>query len=160
MPITVFTREQLIERPLDEVFAFFADAHNLERITPPWIGFRILTPGPVEMKPGARFDYRIRLRGVPIRWTSEIVEWNPPVRFVDVQIRGPYRTWEHAHEFEATARGTRVRDVVRYSLPLGWMGEAVRRMFVGADIARIFEYRREALAAALDPGRTEDRRRS
>ncbi|MDH4038251.1 MAG: SRPBCC family protein [Candidatus Krumholzibacteria bacterium] len=139
-------REQLIERPVEEVFAFYADARNLERITPPWLSFRILTDAPVEMRPGARIDYRIRVHGVPMVWTSEIREWEPPRRFVDVQIRGPYRVWEHTHEFDAVAGGTLVRDVVNYEVPAGWLGEVVRRMVVARDVAAIFAHRREALA--------------
>ncbi len=139
-------REQLIERPVEEVFAFYTDARNLERITPPWLSFRILTDAPVEMRPGARIDYRIRVHGLPMVWTSEIREWEPPRRFVDVQIRGPYRVWEHTHQFDAVAGGTLVRDVVNYELPAGWLGEVVRRLVVARDVAAIFAHRREALA--------------
>ena len=147
MPLTTFTREQVIGRPLPEVFAFYADANNLERITPAWLRFRIATPGPIAMQRGARIDYRIRLHCLSVPWTSEIVEWTPPHRFIDVQVRGPYRTWEHTHEFLAVPAGTLVRDSVRYQLPLGWLGEIARRAFVASDVARIFDYRREALAA-------------
>jgi ligand-binding SRPBCC domain-containing protein len=147
MPLTHFTREQFIDRPLPEVFAFYADASNLERITPAWLQFRIATPGPIAMQRGARIDYRIRLRGVTVRWTSEITEWTPPHRFVDVQVRGPYRTWEHTHEFFVVSGGTLVRDAIRYELPLGLIGEIARRAFVAQDVERIFDYRREALAA-------------
>jgi ligand-binding SRPBCC domain-containing protein len=139
-------REQLIERPLEEVFAFHADAHNLERITPPWLAFRILTEGPIEMRRGARIDYQIRVHGIPMVWKSEIREWDPPHRFVDVQLRGPYRVWEHTHEFSAVAGGTLVRDAVNYALPLGWVGEMVRRAVVARDVSAIFEHRRTALA--------------
>jgi ligand-binding SRPBCC domain-containing protein len=144
--IHTFTREQFIERPVDDVFAFYADAANLERITPAWLNFRILTPMPIEMRPGARIDYRIRLRGLPVTWKSEIVEWDPPRRFTDVQLRGPYRTWEHTHEFHPVSGGTLVRDSVRYELPAGWLGEVLRRTGVSRDIAAIFEHRRVRLA--------------
>lgn len=147
MPLTHFTREQVIGRPLPEVFAFYADANNLERITPAWLRFRIATPGPITMQRGTRIDYHIRLHGVSVRWTSEIVEWTPPHRFIDVQVRGPYRTWEHTHEFLPVPGGTLVRDSVRYQLPLGWLGEIARRGFVARDVAHIFDHRREALAA-------------
>ena len=138
-------REQLIQRPPDDVFAFFADAANLERLTPPWLRFQILTSGPIEMQAGTRIDYRIRMRGLPIVWETEIAEWDPPRRFVDVQLRGPYRRWEHTHEFVAMAGGTLVRDVVHYELPAGWLGEAARRLVVARDISNIFDYRRAAL---------------
>ena len=141
-----FTREQFIDRPLDDVFAFFADANNLQRITPGWLHFRMLTPGPIEMRVGARIDYRIRLRGVPIVWKTGIRDWDPPRRFVDVQVQGPYRVWEHTHEFAAVSNGTLVRDVVEYELPAGRLGEIMRTMFVARDIAAIFDHRRVVLA--------------
>ncbi|HXV13382.1 MAG TPA: SRPBCC family protein [Candidatus Krumholzibacteria bacterium] len=144
-----FTREQFVDRPVAGVFSFFADARNLEFITPPWLRFHITTAGPIRMERGARVDYRIRLRGVPVRWTSEILEWSPPYRFVDVQVRGPYRLWEHTHEFFEVAGGTLVRDEVRYALPMGRLGEIAVRRFVAKDVARIFEYRRDALASRL-----------
>lgn len=141
-----FAHEQFVERAVDEVFAFYADAANLELITPAWLNFRILTPMPIEMRPGARIEYRIRLRGLPVTWRTEIVEWDPPRRFTDVQLRGPYRTWEHTHEFHPVPGGTLVRDSVRYELPAGWLGEILRRTVVSRDITAIFEHRRARLA--------------
>lgn len=143
------THEQFIERPLEAVFAFHADARNLERITPPWLSFRIATEGPIEMRAGARIDYRLRVRGLPVAWRTQITEWDSPRRFVDLQVSGPYRVWEHTHEFAEVAGGTLVRDVVCYELPGGWLGEVMRRLFVARDIAAIFEYRRAALTAIL-----------
>ena len=144
--VHTLSRETVLPRPLDEVFSFYADASNLGTITPPWLEFRMLTPAPVPMAPGVRIDYRIRLHGMPMRWKTEIREWNPPHRFVDVQLQGPYRVWEHTHEFVAVAAGTLVRDTVRYALPLGALGELVRRAFVARDIDRIFDYRERVLA--------------
>ena len=134
--------EVLLPRPPDEVFPFFADAGNLERLTPPWLRFEVLTPGPVEMRPGAAIDYRLRLRGAPIRWRSEITAWEPPFRFVDEQRRGPYRLWVHEHRFEERAGRTLASDRVRYAAPGGWL---VDRLLVRPDLERIFEYRRAAL---------------
>ena len=108
-----FQTELWLPRPREEVFSFFADAHNLQTITPPWVRFEVLTPKPVQMKPGALIDYRIRVHGLPIRWRTEITEWNPPHRFVDVQIRGPYTLWHHTHSFEERDHGTLCRDHVR-----------------------------------------------
>ncbi len=95
------TREQFVPLGLDEVFDFFADAGNLELLTPPWLHFEILAPSPVEMREGTLIDYKLRLHGVPIRWQSEITVWQPPFRFVDRQRRGPYRLWVHTHRFES-----------------------------------------------------------
>jgi len=135
-------REQRLPGPPEEVFAFFADAFNLERITPPWLSFRISTPGPIAMGPGTLIEYRLRLHRIPIRWLTRIEEWEPGRRFVDVQVRGPYRSWHHTHEFEpGAAGGTVVRDTVRYELPLGPLGEAAHRLFVARDLGAIFDYR-------------------
>ena len=139
-------REQWFPRPLEEVFAFFADAGNLEAITPPWLGFEVLTPRPIAMRPGTLIDYRLRLRGVPLRWRTEISVWQPPHRFVDEQRRGPYREWVHEHTFAAVDGGTLVRDRVRYRVPGGWL---VHELFVRRDVERIFDYRRERLASLL-----------
>ena len=136
------TREVLLPRPLAEVFPFFADARNLERLTPPWLRFEVLTPGRIEMRRGTTIDYRLRLRGVPVRWRSEITAWEPPVRFVDEQRRGPYRLWVHEHRFEERAGGTLAGDHVRYAVP---GGRLVDRLVVRRDLDRIFEYRRDVL---------------
>ena len=128
--------------PRDRVFEFFADAGNLETLTPPWLNFQILTPRPIAMHPGALIDYRIRLRGIPIRWRTEIAEWQPPARFVDRQLRGPYRQWIHEHRFEEKNGGTECFDVVCYAV-LG--GALVNRFFVRRDVEKIFEFRRRKM---------------
>jgi ligand-binding SRPBCC domain-containing protein len=135
-------REQWFPRPLEEVFAFFADAGNLADITPPWLNFRILTPLPIDMHAGALIDYRIRLWGVPIRWRTEITAWEPPIRFVDRQIQGPYLTWIHEHRFAGSGGGTRMIDEVRYAAPLAPVSEP---LFVRPQIERIFDYRAEVM---------------
>jgi ligand-binding SRPBCC domain-containing protein len=141
-------REQVIRRLPGELFAFFARAENLERITPPWLSFRVLTAGPIDMGPGTLIDYRLRLHGVPLRWTSRIEHWEEERCFVDQQLRGPYRLWSHLHEFVPDGRGTRMRDRVEYALPFGWLGllglPVVRR-----DLVRIFDYRRAAVDRLL-----------
>jgi hypothetical protein len=141
-----FTTELWLPRPRDEVFPFFADARNLEAITPPWVRFRILTPGPIEMRPGTLIDYRIAVHGIPVRWRTEIAEWQPPFRFVDVQVAGPYRLWHHTHTFEERDGGTLCGDVVRYWPRGGWL---VDRLFVSHDVRRIFEYRARRLRELL-----------
>ncbi|MGI9038857.1 MAG: SRPBCC family protein [Gemmatimonadota bacterium] len=142
----VFRTIQDLGAPPSEVFPFFADAFNLERITPPFLRFRVVTPAPIEMRPGALLDYRLRIHGVPIRWRTEITAWDPPRRFVDEQLHGPYRTWVHEHVFEPLDGGgrTRVSDTVRYAA-IG--GRVIERLFVDRDVERIFAYRRTMLTA-------------
>ncbi|MCG8469967.1 MAG: SRPBCC family protein [Gemmatimonadetes bacterium] len=147
MRIFSFESSQIIARPLAEVFAFFADAENLEAITPPWLRFRVTTRVPIEMKKGTIIGYRLRVHGVPIRWRSEITAWDPPHRFVDEQRKGPYRRWVHTHAFTSTDDDrTRVEDHVEYAVP---GGRLVERWFVRPDIVRIFDYRSSALERLL-----------
>jgi len=131
-------RQLVVPRPRDEVFPFFAEAGNLEQLTPPWLQFRILTPEPIAMQVGTRIDYQLRLRGLPLRWTSEITVWEPPFRFVDAQVRGPYRRWVHEHRFEEVPAGTRIIDHVDYAVP---GGSLVRALFVSPQLRQIFDYR-------------------
>jgi ligand-binding SRPBCC domain-containing protein len=142
-------REQYVDRPLDEVFHFFAAASNLERITPPWLSFQVLTPEPIEMRVGTLIDYRLRVHGLPLRWTSRIEDWEPGRSFVDRQLRGPYALWHHRHTFEAAGAGTVVRDEVDYELPFGALGDLAHPLFVGRDLERIFAYRHEAVLRLL-----------
>jgi ligand-binding SRPBCC domain-containing protein len=141
---------QWLPRPRPEVFAFFSDASNLERITPAFLNFHVLTATPIEMRAGALIDYRLRLRGIPLRWRSEITTWEPPVRFVDCQRRGPYRLWEHTHSFDEEDGGTRVRDDVRYGLAGPRIfTRAVNAVLVAPDTRRIFAFRHAALEDCL-----------
>lgn len=142
----VLERWQLVARPRGEVFAFFADARNLETLTPSSLRFHIETPLPIEMRTGAIIDYRLTLFGAKTRWRTLIETFEPEVRFVDVQLRGPYRRWRHTHEFADVPGGTRVRDRVEYQLPLGALGELARLLFVEGQLRRIFDFRREAIA--------------
>lgn len=156
MRIHRLEREQRIGRPLEEVFHFFAAARNLERLTPPWLRFEVLTPEPIEMRVGALIDYRLRVHGIPLRWTSRIEGWEPGRSFVDRQLRGPYGLWHHRHTFAADGEDTIVRDTVDYGLPLGPLGELAHTTFVRRDLERIFAYRRRAVLEALaapDPAR-------
>jgi hypothetical protein len=134
--------EITLPRPLKEVFPFFSDARNLERLTPDWLRFEVLTPEPIEMASGTLIDYRLRLRGIPIRWQSEITAWEPPYRFVDEQRRGPYRTWIHEHSFEERDGDTIARDRVMYD-HMG--GRLVNRLLVARDVEKIFAYRRKMM---------------
>lgn len=141
-------RSTWLPRPLAEVFEFFADAGNLERITPPELRFRILTPRPVPMRPGALIDYRLSLFGIPFDWHTEISHWEPPHRFVDRQLRGPYRRWIHTHEFTAERGGTRMLDRVDYVLPFGTLG-LVAKPLVGRQLERIFDFRERTIQQLL-----------
>ena len=142
MKTFTLTNELWLPLPPEDVFPFFADAGNLERLTPPSLRFQILTPPPITMKVGTLIDYRIRLRGIPMRWQSEITEWQPPHRFVDEQRHGPYRLWIHEHTFTAQDGGTLATDTVQYAV-LG--GAIVQRLFVASELKRIFDYRNTAL---------------
>jgi ligand-binding SRPBCC domain-containing protein len=146
----VLERSQWLFASPEATFAFFSEPANLARITPPELGFVILTPGPVEMRAGARIDYRIRLRGIPMRWTTRIDVWEPTVRFVDVQERGPYRLWRHEHTFKAQDGGTLVCDRVEYGLPLFPLGEIAHPLLVRPDLDRIFTFRSAAIRRILE----------
>lgn len=150
MPHTyTLERTQLIARPLAEVFAFFADAGNLEEITPGWLHFQFVTPLPIEVKPGALIDYRLRLCGVPFSWRTRIETFVPNESFTDVQIRGPYRLWHHLHQFRETLEGTLMLDRVDYQMPMGVFGQAALALFVKGMLERIFDYRCERTAELL-----------
>lgn len=141
-------REILVPASLTDTFAFFADAANLERLTPAWLHFSIVTPMPVEMRVGLEIAYRISLYGLPMPWQSRIDVWQPGVCFVDRQLVGPYRWWRHEHRFEAVAGGTRVTDDVEYTPRVGWLsGALVRR-----ELRRIFAYRHEVLRRTFSYG--------
>lgn len=137
--------EQLVPRDLESTFAFFADAANLQRLTPPWLDFTITSELPIAMRPGAFIDYKLKVHGIPIRWRSVISGWEPPHEFVDEQIRGPYRMWHHRHRFTATAEGTLVEDEVRYRV----FGGALVNLLVRRDLSQIFSFRQDALLRAL-----------
>ncbi len=148
--IHLLERSQRLDLPAEKAFAFFADARNLERITPPWLGFEVRTPGRIEMRPGTLIDYRLRLRGVPLRWRTRIEAWDPPRRFVDVQLSGPYALWEHTHSFEPDGPdAVTIADRVRYALPLGRLGVLGHSLLVKRDLERIFDHRRRAVAQLL-----------
>src|SRR4051812_40031118 len=142
--------EQRLPGSPDDVFPFFADAGNLEAITPPWLGFSIVTPRPIQMGIGTTIEYELELHRLPINWLTQIQDWQPGVRFVDAQLRGPYALWHHTHEFEAApGGGTRMRDTVRYALPFGAAGALAHRLFVRRDLDRIFDFRTAEVARRI-----------
>ena len=139
MQTRIFQTQTELSAPIDRVFQFFADASNLERITPPWLRFRIISPTPIDIREGSIIDYRLRVRGFPIRWRTVIESWDPPHAFVDRALRSPYRLWRHTHTFEPSENGVRMTDRVEYAPPLACITDP---LFVRREIERIFEYRR------------------
>jgi ligand-binding SRPBCC domain-containing protein len=144
----LLNREQWVPKPQDQVFDFFSNPRNLQALTPDWINFRILE-APTELKQGSLIRYVLRWGIIPIRWKTEITEWNPPHRFVDDQISGPYVLWRHEHQFSALGEGTMVRDHVEYALPLWPASIPVHRLIVRKDLERIFDYRAQRLMELL-----------
>jgi ligand-binding SRPBCC domain-containing protein len=149
--MNVLEREVLLPARRAQVFPFFADARNLERLTPPSLRFEIVTPGAIRMGEGAIIDYRLRISGIPVRWRSMIELWEPPLRFVDVQVRGPYASWRHTHSFDETPAGTMVRDRVEYALPFGPLGALVRRLIVARRLEDIFAFRGRVIREVFAP---------
>jgi ligand-binding SRPBCC domain-containing protein len=152
----ILERTQIIRRPRAEVFDFFADAANLERITPPELNFHIITPQPIDVKKGTLIDYRLKLRGIPITWKTEITQWNPPHDFVDTALKSPYKQWIHLHTFEDGAPGeTIMKDIVRYRLPLEPLGD-IAHFYVRKELAYIFDYRYKVIEEIFDPENRKD----
>lgn len=145
----ILTRRLDVDLPQDEVFEFFADAGNLERITPPQLNFQIITPQPIEMREGALIDYQLKLRGFPVKWRTEITVWNPPYEFVDEQVRGPYRQWIHRHTFTQTGTSeTQIEDEVKYRLPFAPFGD-LAHFLVKKELDYIFDFRQKTVAEIL-----------
>lgn len=138
-------REQFFAHPIEAVFEPFSHAENLQAITPPWLHFRIISQLPIEMREGALIEYRLRFHGVPVRWRTEIVVWDPPHRFVDLALRSPFALWHHTHTFETVEGGTLARDTVRYRVGFGPAGELAHALLIGRDLERIFDFRRNAV---------------
>jgi ligand-binding SRPBCC domain-containing protein len=141
------THDQLVPQPLEQVFAFFTRAENLEAITPEWLKFQVMSVVPEPVQKGTLIEYRLKLHGLPLRWTSQIVEWEPPHRFIDLQLQGPYELWRHTHRFISEDGNTRIHDEVLYSLPLGPLGRMAHNLFVRRDVERIFAFRASAVGA-------------
>lgn len=143
----ILESHQWVPRPLDEVFPFFADAANLETLTPAWLRFSILTPAPIAMFAGTLIDYKLHWHGVPMRWKTEITLWEPPHLFQDLQLKGPYKLWRHTHHFASKDGGTLLTDKVEYALPFGILGRAVHAISVRRNVQAIFRYREQRIQA-------------
>jgi ligand-binding SRPBCC domain-containing protein len=145
-------RETWIAKPIGEVFDFFSRAGNLERITPPWMRFRILTRSPISMKAGTTISYKLRVHGISIEWLTVIEKWTPPSEFIDIQKTGPYQFWRHTHRFYERDGGTVATDYVEYALPFGILGRLVNRLQVARDLKSIFDYRSERIQELFSRG--------
>lgn len=150
----VFESSLWLPRKADELFDFFGRAANLEAITPPWLNFEILTPSSIEIRAGALIDYRLKVRGIPLRWRTEILKWDPPREFIDIQVRGPYKLWHHTHRFTPRDGGTLCEDRVRY-YPRG--GRLIQWLFVRRDVESIFDFRRKKLLERFGLGERKNR---
>ena len=145
----ILKRSLTLSLPRERVFEFFADAGNLERITPPELNFQIITPQPINIKKGALIDYKLKLRGLPLTWKTEISEWNPPVSFVDRALKSPYKQWIHRHIFtELEENKTLIEDEVRYRLPFEPFGDLMH-FLVRRELEYIFDFRQKTVAAIL-----------
>ncbi|MBX3419966.1 MAG: SRPBCC family protein [Pirellulaceae bacterium] len=153
MKVYHVAREQFLPLPVPDVFSFFSDARNLEELTPAWLNFQFLTPEPITMRVGTIIQYALRVRALPIRWTTAITSWDPPFEFVDVQLQGPYAMWHHRHRFVPIDKGTQVIDEVAYALPFGSLGRLLHKLVVHRDVQQIFEYRRQALETKFSKNR-------
>ncbi len=151
VPFYTFRGEQWLDRSLPEVFAFFSEARNLEAITPPWLRFEVRTVSTAQIQSGTLIRYRLSLRGIPFGWTTQIRSWNPPHRFTDVQLSGPFALWHHTHTFHERNGGTLIKDVVRYRVPFGPLGRIARTLLVRRDVERIFDYRRRRIEELFPP---------
>ena len=152
-----FRAQLWVPRPRGEVFEFFSSALNLEQITPPWVSFRVITPPPIEMRVGALIDYSLRIRGIPARWQSRITAWEPPYRFVDEQVRGPYSIWIHEHRFTEGEGKTLCEDYVQYAPPGGALfAPLLNALLIERDVRKIFDYRSQRLREIFGDTRPRD----
>lgn len=140
-----YQTEVVIPRPVKEVWPFFADAHNLEKITPPWLNFKVLSQSTQKIQEGTTFEYKLRVKGFPVKWKSKIINWIDEKQFMDIQLEGPYSRWEHLHTFEPTEGGTLMKDTVDYELPFGALGRIAAGWMVDKDVKTIFEYRKKVI---------------
>ena len=138
----------LVDSERDDVFPFFADAHNLERLTPDFMQFRVVTKGDIQMTAGTILDYKLRIRGIPVSWRSLIRKWNPPAMFEDIQLKGPYSKWHHTNEFEALGHETLIRDTIRYRVP---GGRLINGLLVAPDLRKIFAFRHQCILTLFSP---------
>lgn len=141
---------QFVPKTLDQVFPFYANEQNLETITPSFLNFKVLGKNTPTIKEGTKIDYKLSLHGIPFFWRTEIVSWKPPLLFIDIQLKGPYKKWHHTHRFESLGNGTLISDEIRYQVPFGFLGSLIAGRKVASDIKAIFAYRREVIAKKFE----------
>ena len=149
MKIYELNKAQFINQPIDVVFNFFSKPENLALITPSKLAFKILTPTPITINKGTLIDYTIRLMRFPVHWRTLITKYNPPYEFVDEQIKGPYLFWHHTHTFKAVNGGSEIKDKVKYSIPMGYLGQFIHKIWIKKDLEKIFEYRKKVIEKLL-----------
>ena len=143
-------KTQFIEKPIDVVFSFFSKPENLEKITPQYLHFEILNDSPIHMKEGLVINYKMKIRKIPVKWSSVIKSYNPPFSFIDEQIKGPYAFWYHEHKFIKEKGGTRVDDCIKYKIPFGFFGRLVNKLWVANDLEEIFNFRKNTINDIFD----------
>lgn len=156
MKVYTLKRKQKVKRPLKEVFNFFDRPENLSKLTPDALGFKILTPPPIVMKEGALIDYTVKVMGINIHWRTLISTYDPPDKFVDEQLKGPYSFWHHTHRFKEIPEGTSIEDEVHYALPFGIIGRLVHSLFVKRQLKKIFDYRSRTIAGIFEASKPEN----
>lgn len=145
MKVNEIISEQFINIKIDYVFSFFSKAENLQKITPPRLGFNILTPFPIEMRRGSIIDYYIKILFMPVRWRTIITNYEPPYQFIDQQLNGPYSFWHHTHTFNEVDGGTLIKDHVKYIVPFGFLGRLINNIWIKKDLKNIFDYRKDKI---------------
>lgn len=143
------TGHVVVKTELPITWAFFSDAMNLPKLTPPWMGFKVMTPAPIDMHAGTLIDYTVKVLGMPLKWRTRIIDWSPPHQFIDLQLRGPYTLWHHQHTFKAVEGGTACTDTVLYKVPAGGLGRLMNRLMIRRQLREIFRFRQEVLDQTL-----------
>jgi uncharacterized protein len=144
-PTHLLRHQTQVNAPLAEVFNFFSQPQNLGVMTPADMSFQTLSIAPTEMAKGARFDYKLRVGPLPLRWRTLIEVWRPPHLMIDSQEQGPYRCWWHEHHFKDRGASTLMEDRVYFAVPLGIAGSSASRLFVAPALRRIFRFRSQAM---------------
>ena len=157
MKVFEINKTQFIEKPIEKVFDFFSKPENLEKITPKYLAFNIISSLPIKMKKGKIIDYTIRLLKFRVHWRTLITSYEPPYLFIDEQIKGPYKFWHHTHTFESKNGGVEITDKVRYAIPFGWLGWILNFFWIRPDLEKIFNYRKDIIQKYFDNINKEDK---